>query len=52
VHGASKRKAEVPIKQGGGKHVKRVKVALLGPGSYASVKKLKVGLIELPKTFV
>ncbi|QCD86697.1 hypothetical protein DEO72_LG3g1222 [Vigna unguiculata] len=52
VHGGSKRKAEVPAKQGGGKDVKRVKAALLGPGSSVGAKKPKAGLFELLETTV
>ncbi|QCD96372.1 hypothetical protein DEO72_LG6g1074 [Vigna unguiculata] len=52
VHGSSKRKAEVPTKQGGGKDVKRVRATLLGLGSSSGVTKPEVGLIELPETTV
>jgi len=52
VHGGSKRKVEVPTKQGGGKDVKRVRVALWGPRFSSGVIKLETGLIELPETTV
>ncbi|QCE03770.1 hypothetical protein DEO72_LG8g1796 [Vigna unguiculata] len=52
VHGGSKRKADEPVKQDGGKDVKRVRVALLGPRSSTGVKKPEVGLIELLETLV
>jgi len=52
VHGGSKRKGEVPTKQGGGKDTKSVRVALLGLGSSTSVTKLEPRLIELPKTSI
>ncbi|QCD92466.1 hypothetical protein DEO72_LG5g530 [Vigna unguiculata] len=52
VHGGSKRKAEVPAKQDGGKDVKRVMVTLLGLESSSGAKKPKVGLIELLETTV
>jgi len=51
VHGGIKRKVKVPIKQGGGKDVKRVRATLLGSGSSFS-KKPKVGLIELLETTI
>ena len=46
VHGGLKRKMEVPAKQGGGKHVKRVRASLLGTRSSFGVNKPEVGLIE------
>ncbi|QCD87465.1 hypothetical protein DEO72_LG3g2001 [Vigna unguiculata] len=52
VHGGSKRKVELPARTGGGKDVKKVRVALLGPGSSSDVKGLEAGLIELPKIVV
>ncbi|QCD78684.1 hypothetical protein DEO72_LG1g2320 [Vigna unguiculata] len=52
LHGDSKRKAEVPAKQGGGKDVRSVRVDLLGPGSSSGVNKHEAGLIELPETIV
>jgi len=52
VHGGSKRKAEVPAKQGGGKDVKRVKAALLRLGSSVGAKKPKAGLFKLLETIV
>jgi len=52
VHGDTKRKAEVPAKQGGGKDVKKVRATLLGSGSSSRAMKLEVGSIELPETTV
>jgi len=58
VHGGTKRKAELPPRPGKGKDVKRVRAALLGPGSASGVgstsgeKGPESGLIELPKIFV
>jgi len=52
VHRGSKRKAEVPPKQGGGNDVKRVRAALLGLGSSSGAKKPEAGLIEFPETLV
>jgi len=45
VHGGSKRKAEVPTKQDGGKNVKKVRVALLGRRSLSGVTKPEARLI-------
>jgi len=52
VHRGTKRKAEVPIKKGGGKDVKRVRATLLGLGSSSVAKKPVTRLIELPETTV
>jgi len=52
VHGGSKRKAELPVKHGGGKDVKRVRATLLGPGSSSGAKKPEAELIELPETLI
>ena len=52
MHGGSKRKVELPARTGGGKDVKKVRVALLGPGSSSDVKGLEAGLIELPKIVI
>ena len=52
VHGGSKRKTDEPVKQDGGKDVKRVRATLLGPRSSTGFKKPKVGLIELLETLV
>jgi len=51
-HGGSKRNAEVPAKQGGGKDVKRVRAALQGSGSSYGANKPEIGLIELLETIV
>ncbi|QCD87176.1 hypothetical protein DEO72_LG3g1710 [Vigna unguiculata] len=47
-----RRKAELPARLGGGKEVKKVRVALLGPGSSSSARGPETGLIELPETVV
>ena len=53
VHGGMKRKAELPPRHGKGKDVKRVRAALLGPGSASGAgsasgeKGPESGLIEL-----
>ena len=52
MHGGFKRKAELPARLGGGKEVKKVRVALLGPGSSSSARGPETGLIELPETVV
>ncbi|QCD79098.1 hypothetical protein DEO72_LG1g2737 [Vigna unguiculata] len=52
IHGGTKRKADVPTKQGGGKDVKRVRAALLGPRSSSGANKPKAELTELPETTV
>ncbi|QCD78996.1 hypothetical protein DEO72_LG1g2633 [Vigna unguiculata] len=52
MHGATKRKAELPIGPGKGKDVKKVRAAVMGAGSASGVKAPEVGLIELPKTTV
>ena len=52
VHGGTKRKAELPIRPGNGKDVKKVRAVVMGAGSASGVKGPKVGLIELPKTTV
>ena len=52
VHGGTKRKVGVLVKQGGGKDVKKVRATLLGPRSSSDSKKPKVGLIELLETTV
>ncbi|QCE03304.1 hypothetical protein DEO72_LG8g1328 [Vigna unguiculata] len=50
VHGGTKRKAELPARPGKGKDVKKVRAALMGPGSSSGGKGPKAGLIELPET--
>ena len=52
VHGGTKRKAELPLRVGKGKDVKKVRVVVMGAGSASGVKGPKVGLIELPETTV
>ncbi|QCD99727.1 hypothetical protein DEO72_LG7g1012 [Vigna unguiculata] len=52
IHRGTKRKAEVPAKQGGGKDVKRVRATMLGPRFSSGGKKPEVKLIELPETIV
>jgi len=49
VHGGTKRKAELPARPGRAKDVKKVRAALLGPGSSSGIKGPEAGLIELPK---
>ncbi|QCD79222.1 hypothetical protein DEO72_LG1g2861 [Vigna unguiculata] len=50
VHGGTKRKAELPVRAGKGKDVKRVRVAVMGAGSATGVKGPEAGLIELLET--
>ncbi|QCE11339.1 hypothetical protein DEO72_LG10g2572 [Vigna unguiculata] len=50
VHGGTKRKAELPVRAGKGKDVKRVRTAVMGAGSASGVKGPEAGLIELPET--
>jgi len=52
VHGGSKRKVELSAKTGRSKDVKKVRAALLGPGSSSGAKGPKAGLIELLDTVV
>ena len=52
VHGGTKRKAELPIRPGKGKNVKKVRAAVMGAGSTSGVKGPEAGLIELPETTV
>jgi len=52
VHGGTKRKAELPIRPGKGKDVKKVRVVVMGTGSASGVKGPEAGLIELPETTV
>ena len=52
VHGGTKRKAELPIRPGKGKDVKRVRAVVMGAGSASGVKGPKAGLIELPETTI
>ncbi|QCE03860.1 hypothetical protein DEO72_LG8g1889 [Vigna unguiculata] len=52
VHGGTKRKAELPAQPGKGKDLKKVRAALLGPGSSSGAKGPEFGLIELPETSV
>ncbi|QCD95582.1 hypothetical protein DEO72_LG6g276 [Vigna unguiculata] len=52
VHGGTKRKAELPIRAGKGKDVKKVRAVVMGAGSASGVKGPKAGLIELPETTV
>ena len=47
VHCGTKRKAELPAKPGKGKDVKKVRAALMGPGSSSGGKGLRARLIEL-----
>jgi len=43
VHGGTKRKAELPIKPGKGKDVKKVRAVMMGAGSASGVKGRKLG---------
>ena len=52
VHGGTKRKAELPIRAGKGKDVKKVRAVVMGAGSASGVKGPEAGLIELPETTV
>ena len=52
VHGGTKRKAELLIRPGKGKDVKKVRAAVMGAGSASGVKGPEAGLIELPKIIV
>jgi len=52
MHRISKRKADSPAKHGGGKDVKKVRVALLWLGSSSGAKKPEADLIVLPKTLI
>jgi len=52
VHGSTKRKAELLVRLGNGKNVKKVRATLLGARSSSGTKGPKSGLIELPETFV
>jgi len=52
VHGGTKRKVELPIRAGKGKDVKKMRAAVMGPGSTSGVKGPEAGLIELPETTV
>jgi len=52
VHGGTKRKAELPIRPGKGKDMKRVRAVVMGADSASGVKGPKVGLIELSETTV
>jgi len=52
VHDSTKRKAELPARPGKGKDLKKVRAALLGPGSSSGAKGPKSSLIELPETSV
>jgi len=52
VHGGTERKAELLATPGRGKDVKKVRVALLGQGSFSGAKGPEAGLIELPETTV
>ena len=47
VHGGTKRRAELPAKPGKGKDVKKVRTALMGPGSSSGGKGPEAGLIEI-----
>ncbi|QCD82413.1 hypothetical protein DEO72_LG2g2752 [Vigna unguiculata] len=50
VHGGTKRKVELRARTGKGKDVKKVWVALMGPGSSSRGKGPEAGLIELLET--
>ncbi|QCD86640.1 hypothetical protein DEO72_LG3g1164 [Vigna unguiculata] len=52
VHGGTKRKAELPLRVGKGKDVKKVRAAVMGAGSASGVKGPEAGLIELLETTV
>jgi len=52
VHDCSKRKAIIPVYNGIGKDMKRVKAKLPGIRSISGIKKPEACLIELPKTLV
>jgi len=52
VHGGTKRKAELPIRAGKGKDVKKVRAVVMGTGSVNGVKGPEAELIELPETTV
>ena len=52
VHGGTKRKAELPIRPGKGKDVKKVRAVVMGAGSTSGVKRPEAGLIKLPETTV
>ncbi|QCD89347.1 hypothetical protein DEO72_LG4g291 [Vigna unguiculata] len=52
VHGGTKRKAELPIRAGKGKEVKKVRAAVMGAGSASGVKGPEAGLIEFLETTV
>jgi len=52
MHGGTKRKAELPIRPGKGKDVKKVRAAVMRAGSASGVKGPKARLIELPETTI
>ena len=52
MHGGTKRKAELPLRVGKGKDVKKVRAAVMGAGSASGVKGPEAGLIELLETTV
>ena len=52
VHGGSKRKAPIPIQQGIGKDLKKVRSVLLEPKSTSGTKKPKSCLIELSEATI
>jgi len=52
VHGGTKRKAELQIRPGKRKDVKKVRAVVMGAGLASGVKGPEAGLIELPETTV